>query len=128
MTITNELGQSRTLHPDGKEESIVLQGVPFAVTTKRDGDHLVVDYRVEQDREVRTPIHTTTNAADSGSSSSAAPATKRRVYEPGVETAAATPPTPPGRIRTTRDRGCRLIAQTGSAGAFDARPGPSWQA
>src|SRR3954469_686405 len=28
VTITNELGQSRTLHPTGKEESIEIQGVP----------------------------------------------------------------------------------------------------
>jgi len=51
FTITNELGQSRTLHPNGKEESIELEGVALAVTTKRDGDRVVVVYDVEQDRE-----------------------------------------------------------------------------
>src|SRR2546426_2691317 len=53
VTITNELGQSRALHPDGRQESIDLEGVPVLVTTKRDADRLVVVYRVEQDREVR---------------------------------------------------------------------------
>jgi hypothetical protein len=53
VTMTNELGQSRTLHPDGRQESIELQGVTIAVTSKRDGDHLVVVYRAGQGREVR---------------------------------------------------------------------------
>jgi hypothetical protein len=53
FTITNELGQSRALHPNGKEESIELEGVPIAVSTKRDGDRLVVVFHAAQDREVR---------------------------------------------------------------------------
>ena len=53
VTITNELGQSRTLHPDGRQESIELQGVAIGVTSKRDGDRLVVVYRAGQDREIR---------------------------------------------------------------------------
>src|SRR5262245_50002215 len=32
VTFTNELGQSRTLHPDGKEEPIEIETVPFQVT------------------------------------------------------------------------------------------------
>ena len=52
VTITNELGQSRTLHP-GREESIEIQGVPVTVLTKREADRLVVAYHVEQDRDVR---------------------------------------------------------------------------
>jgi hypothetical protein len=120
VTITNELGQSRTLHPDGKEESIDLQGVAIAVTTKRDGDRLVVAYRVEPDREVR---YTYSHAASSqlivdvqllehGAGDKA-----RRVYDPGVGTetvaapAAAAPPAAP-----------RLQAAQ-AAESFDARPG-----
>src|SRR4030095_7444265 len=53
FTITNELGQSRTLHPDGKKESIDLEGIAIVVTTERDGDRLVVRYTVETGREVR---------------------------------------------------------------------------
>jgi hypothetical protein len=110
VTITSELGQSRTFHPDGKEESIELQGVTIGVTSKRDGDRLVVVYRVEQDREVRYTY--------SSSSSSENPARlmvdvqflehgtgdkARRVYERGVgtetltSTAAATAPASSGQ-------------------------------
>jgi len=53
ITITNELGQSRTVHPDGRQESIEIQGVVFSVTSKRDGDQLTMDYRVDQNREIR---------------------------------------------------------------------------
>jgi len=53
VTMTNELGQSRTLHPDAKEETVEIQGVPYGVTSRRDGDQLIVVYRVEQSREVR---------------------------------------------------------------------------
>ena len=92
VTITNELGQSRTLHPDGKEESIELQGVPIVVTTKRDGDRLVVAYHLEHDRELRyTFSHSASPSqlivevqfVEKGAGDKV-----RRVYEPGVETAA----------------------------------------
>jgi hypothetical protein len=53
VTMTNELGQTRTVHPDGRQESIDLQGVTIGVTSKRDGDRLVVAYRAGKDREVR---------------------------------------------------------------------------
>ena len=53
VTFTNELGQSRTVHPDGRQESMEMQGVLFAVTSKRDGDQLTIDYRVDQNSEVR---------------------------------------------------------------------------
>lgn len=61
VTMTNELGQSRTLHPDGRQESIELQGVTVAVTSKREGDDLVAVYRAGQGREVR---YTYSHSAD----------------------------------------------------------------
>ena len=118
VTITNELGQSRALHPSGKEESIKLGDVPVLVTAKREGDRLVVDYAVEQGRDVRyTYSHSASPSAlivevqflERGAGDKA-----KRVYEPGVatETAAspgvAAPPQPAGR-------------QPGET--FDARPG-----
>ena len=42
ITITNELGQSRTLHPTGQPESIEVESIPIVVTTTRDGNRLVV--------------------------------------------------------------------------------------
>ena len=91
VTITNELGQSRTLHPDGREETIELQGVPIAVTTRRDGDKLVVAYHVEHDRELRyTFSHSASPSqlvVDVQFVEKGAGDKVRRVYEPGVETA-----------------------------------------
>ena len=118
VTITNELGQSRMLHPNGKEESIELQGVPFIVTTKRDGDRLVVVYRIEQDREVR---YTYSHAAspsqlvvevqflDRGAGEKA-----RRVYEPGVETET---------LRSPAGAATPASATEQPPETFDARPG-----
>lgn len=118
VTITNELGQSRALHPNGKEESIKLEDVPVLVTTRREGDRLVVDYAVEQGRGVRyTYSHSASPSQlivdvqflERGGGDKA-----RRVYEPGVATetltspAGATAPAPIGK-------------QPGET--FDGRPG-----
>jgi hypothetical protein len=100
VTITNELGQSRVLHPDGKQESIELQGVSIPVTTKREGDRLLVVYHVEQDREVRfTYSHAESPSQpglpqlivevqflEHGTGDKA-----KRIYEPGVGTETRTP-------------------------------------
>ena len=94
VTITNELGQSRTLHPDGKEESIELQGVSIGVTSQRDADRLVVVYRAGKDRQIRYTYSHSSNPLelvvdvqllDHGAGDKA-----RRVYEPGTGTEALT--------------------------------------
>jgi hypothetical protein len=53
VTITNELGQSRTLRLSGRTESVEVQGVVFLVTSQRDGDRVVATFQIEQDRQVR---------------------------------------------------------------------------
>jgi hypothetical protein len=89
VIITNELGQSRTLHPDGKEESIEIQGMPIRVTSKRDGDRLVALYRVDQDRQMSYTYSYSASPSrlvidvqflEHGAAGDKA----RRVYEPGV--------------------------------------------
>jgi len=94
VTITNELGRSRTVHPNGKQESVEIQGVSFGVTSKRDGDQLTVVYRVDQVREVRYTYSATASPArlvvdvqvlERGTGDKA-----RRVYEPGVAREALT--------------------------------------
>ena len=118
VTISNELGQSRILRPDGKEQSIEIEGVPISATTKRDGDRLVVVYHVEQGRDVRftysrpatlPQLIVEVQFLEHGEGDKA-----RRVYEPGAGTAtvtsrpgAAAPASPPSQARET----------------FDARPG-----
>ena len=118
VTITNELGQARTFHPDGKEASIEVQGVPFIVTAKRDGDRLLVVYRVEQDREVRYTYSHAANPSqlvvevqflDHGAGETA-----RRVYEPGVGTEPLGSPAGAGTTPTAGDQ---------AAGTIDGRPG-----
>ena len=114
ITMTNELGQSRTLHPTGREEEVEVGGVPLLATTHRDGDKLVVLYTVDKDRQVRYTYTPSASPAQlivdieflqHGNSDKA-----KLVYGPGVETntstTAAAPagvpasqpatPTPPG--------------------------------
>jgi hypothetical protein len=97
VTITNELGQSRTVHPDGHQESIEIQGLTFSVTSKRDGNQLTIDYRVDQNREIRYTYAATAGPSqlvvyvqflDHGKGDNA-----RRIYEPGTSMATATPAT-----------------------------------
>jgi hypothetical protein len=122
VTITNELGQSRTVHPTGKPESIELQGVPFVATTKRDGSQLVTVYDVEQGRTVRYTYSHSSNPSqllvdvqflEKGAGDKA-----RRVYEPGVatDTTSSAPAAP-----SQAGPGQALGGQTPEK--FDARPG-----
>src|ERR1700730_8459097 len=118
VTITNELGQSRTIHPDGKQESITVQGVSFSVTSKRVADQLILVYRVDQAREGRysysssaTPARLIVDAQllEHGTGDKA-----RRVYEPG------------GGIETLPPAGAAPTAAAPNSRApetFDQRPG-----
>jgi hypothetical protein len=118
VTITDGLGQSRIVHPNAKEASIEIQGVSIGVTAKRDGDRLVLVYRVEQGREVRYTYSYSASPSqlivevqflDHGAGDKA-----RRVYEPAVETEPLTSPA-----------GATMRGSTGAQAAetFDARPG-----
>ena len=53
VTFTNELGQSRTFHPSGRDEEIEIEGVSTRVTTRRDGGRLIVEYHVGAGRDLR---------------------------------------------------------------------------
>jgi len=121
VTMTNELGQSRVLHPTARDEAIDVARVPLIAATNRDGDRLVVLYRVEQDREIRYTYSRAPNSPqlfvdveflDHGNSEKA-----RRVYDPGVATetntpaAAVAPPTVPASSGSKQPE------------TFDARPG-----
>lgn len=53
VTIVDELGQFRVVHPSGREETVTVNGVAIPATSRRDGDRLVIAYRAAPDREVR---------------------------------------------------------------------------
>jgi hypothetical protein len=119
VTITNELGQSRALHPTAKEETLEVEGMLIPTTTKRDGDRLIVSYRVQRDREVRYTYSHTDNPSqliaevqffDHGAGDKA-----RRVYDAGTGTATAAAPS----------RATAAAPPNGQPAPekFDARPG-----
>jgi hypothetical protein len=119
VTMTNELGQSRTFHPTGRQESIEIQGVQTAVTAKRDGDRLDVLYRVSQDREVHyTYSHAATppqivvevQFLEHGAGDKA-----RLVYEPATETTTGPPAASSAQLPPS--------ARAQGSEAFDERPG-----
>ena len=121
VTITNELGQSRVIHPVGREESIDIQNVPTSVFARRDGDKLIVVYHVEKDRDIRYTYSRAAGAPqlaveveflDRGKGDKA-----KRVYDAGVpaETAPASP--------AAAAPGAPAAGSAKPAETFDERPG-----
>ena len=108
VTITNDLGQSRVLHPNGLEESIDVENIPINVTAARDGDKLIVLYHVEQNRDVRWTYSPSTNPRRLSAEAQLIERGKNgdkatRVYDAGLASVAAAPPgtapTPPDGSR-----------------------------
>jgi hypothetical protein len=125
VTITNELGRSRVFHPTGKQEPIEIQGVSTLITTKRDGDRLVVVYSAEQGRELRYTYSHSANPSqlavevqflERGAGDKA-----RRVYEPGTASepvkSAAAGATPPSEKPPALDRAQASESFDAGAGA-----------
>ena len=59
IAITDDRGQVRTFHPNGKEEIFELGGAPVGATAKNEADRLSVVYSVEEGRTVRYIYHHT---------------------------------------------------------------------
>lgn len=53
VTITDANDESRTLHTDGNDDSLRIQGLPVTAVTARESGRLVVRYKIEQGRELR---------------------------------------------------------------------------
>jgi hypothetical protein len=141
LTITNELGQPRTLHATGREESFEIQGVPFTATTSRDGERIVTVYHVAQGRDVRYTISAATNPTrlvveaqliDGGKDGDKV----TRVYNAGIEPepparAAAAPAPPPGGPPSPAPAGAPASAGQPASpsppGGFDQRPGAEFR-
>jgi hypothetical protein len=99
VTITNQLGQSRTLRPTGNDEWIDVEGVSIRATTQRQADRLVVTYHPAIDRDVRytyapsrdrQQLTVDVEFLEHGAGDKA-----RRVYQAGIAETASTPPALP---------------------------------
>ena len=53
VTFTDEKGRSRTVHPDGRAETMQLDGTPVLMTARRESANLVVLYSVADLRQIR---------------------------------------------------------------------------
>ena len=126
ITITNQLGQSRTLRPTGNDEWIDIEGVSIRTATQRQADRLVVTYRAAVNREVRYTYSASRDhqqvTVDVEFLEHGAGDKARLVYQAGIaETTSTTPvpapPTTPGVPAAPTGGSPR------SAEKFDARPG-----
>ena len=126
VTITNELGQSRTLHPTGRDEAIDIQGVPFITTTKRESGQLVTAYRVEEGRTVRYTYSRSANAGqlivDVQFLEKSTVDKARLIDEPGVATDTASGAGTPSSAPPRPSGGAPAIPGSQNE-SFDARPG-----
>jgi hypothetical protein len=120
VTITDERGQSRTLHPDGREELVPLDQVSVPTVTRWEGARLAVRYKVEQGRELRFTYSRTSDPSqltvqvqfiERGGHD-----TLTRVYEPTRPNEPATPaPSAPSNAAAQKS-GTGLAAAAGSPG------------
>jgi hypothetical protein len=106
ITITDDKGQSRTFHPDGREEVLHIGDVPLPTTTRWDADHLVILYAVEAGRQLRYTISRITSPpqliVDIKFLEHGRGDEVRRVYEP-AGTGAPTPPSAPAAAESFAD-------------------------
>jgi hypothetical protein len=127
VTITNDRGQVRTFHPNGREDVLQLDGVPVGVTAQREAGRLIVVYKVEQGRELRytysraaSPVQLVVDVQfiERGGGDRV-----RRIYEPAsaaeTEPAAATAPS----LAATKPAPSPAATQPGAAQTFNQQPG-----
>jgi hypothetical protein len=109
VSITDDRGQSRTFHPNGKEEVLQLDGVPVGVTAKWDAGRLVVVYLVEQGRELRYTYFRSASppqlVVDAQFIERGGGDAVRRIYEPASATETLTAPTAAPSPATTKPGG-----------------------
>lgn len=127
VTITNELGQSRVLHPNAADEWIQIEGVSIRVTARRDGERLVVVYHVEADRDVRYTFSRSQSQPGSGGQLNVDVEFLERgvvgdkatlVYQPGVAAETTIPAAASSSAGSPAAPGANRQPDT-----FDARPG-----
>jgi hypothetical protein len=119
VTITDDRGQSRRFHPDGKEALLQLDGAPVSVTAKWDAGRLVVLYDAEEGRQVRYTYSRTTSPPqlvvevqfiERGEIDAA-----RRIYETASATNSSTEAQAPATATPSSASGDRLPAPAQTA-------------
>jgi len=122
ITITNQLGQSRTLRPTGNDEWIDIEGVSIRAATQRQSDRLVVTYHPAIDRDVRyiyspsrdhQQLTVDVEFLEHGVGDKA-----RRVYQAGIAETVSPPPVP-----TAPEPPGAPASGGAPSEKFDARPG-----
>jgi hypothetical protein len=98
ITITDDKGQGRTFHPDGRQDVLHLGEVPLVTTAKWEAGHLVILYAVEEGRQLRYTYSMTANppqlAVDVKFLEHGGGDEVRRIYEP-AGAAGSLPPAAP---------------------------------
>ena len=64
VTMTDDKGRSRLFHPGRRQDVIRLDDVPVATTARWEAGRLVIEYQVEEGRELRYTYSTTTNPTE----------------------------------------------------------------
>jgi hypothetical protein len=129
VTITDDRERSRTFHPSGKEELLQLDGVPVAVTARRESGRLVILYKVEQGRELRYSFSRTGSPSrlvvDVQLVGRGGGDKVQRVYEPGSATEQAAPTAPPAPTVPPAPAAAPAPAQPdlSAAQTFNQQPG-----
>lgn len=95
ITLTDQQGNSRTFHPDGRAESLSLGTASVLTTARREGTSLVVLYAVADLRQIRytysRPAGTNALAVDVQFLDRGNGDVVRRIYVPAGAEAASTP-------------------------------------
>ncbi len=53
VTFSNDAGEVRSVHPDGRAETLTIAGTPVLTIAHREGGKLIVLYAVEDLRQIR---------------------------------------------------------------------------
>ena len=133
VLITQDKGSARTLHPNGKEELVQLDGVTVSTIATREAGRLIVLYKVNQEHEIRYTYSRVASppqlVVEVQFVQKGGGDTVKRVYDTEARTAkTVADPTPsappaPGPPAAPDDRSVPASGARGAAPDFDRRPG-----